>query len=361
MAGEEPSENLVPSAECSRLRLRQQRDPDFGKPSLPNPSPPPMERTKVDDTPGKSVLETVISTLPKEGGPRFPQERSSEDDLVVGIKRLDRGTDKVKLPTGKLRNRQPEPEACDDFAGNGDDVHDIPGLSPSSIVEVACTKTRENACLALAVVENFGPQVIENEDHQPSYIAICIENKKNIDVFKRALMLHFKRKFQVRYSITETLSDTRSDPMQAPQNETGQRHIRAEWEANEQKQLQFFAKQFSEQKKKRPEHLRRSKAGQPKRMGADVQVTFGLHKTEKSRQRNRNSATISPMLNNQPCHPRHADFHNLIQDQMAEFEESYLAEVSKEPEKVCEKFIEHPKKFHIIAYSLGRSVPDCVQ
>lgn len=356
MEKDEPPENVGLISRRLRLSLPQ-GDSNAQQPLLPRAN---TEAVEVVNTLGKRKTEAMVSAAPWEDHLQFPQERSSRDFLFDGNSRL--GVDAAQLRPKRLRLWQ---RATDDRDDNDEDDQDMSEVNPRSIAEVIYAENRKKARLAHAVFEKFGPKVIKPLYQEPSDTAICHENMKKFQVFKKSLMLHLKRKAQEREGKAGHSSDTSNQLMQARRNGTCQRYSSEEWKAKEQKYRQFFETQFAELKKKRQEQVLLAKAGQRKRRGADMQLILGVQEQDRSEKRRKlNCAVLPPLRTDEQRTLPHGDFESLVEDPMAELKKHQLTKKWNVKEKTIfrEKFIEHPKNFGMIASSLdGKSVADCVE
>lgn len=145
--------------------------------------------------------EAISPTLPGEDGrpPLSPQGRSSKDDLLNAINRLDREIAQVESQTNKLRKKQQELEANNPADSKKDSQETAP-IEPKqlSVAQVVYSENRKKAQLAHAALDNLGPKVDLPMYNQPSDTAIYHENKKKFQEFRKSLMIYFKRRAQER-------------------------------------------------------------------------------------------------------------------------------------------------------------------
>ncbi|KAH9362604.1 hypothetical protein HPB48_015482 [Haemaphysalis longicornis] len=403
MARKEPSQNVVPMVESHQLSLQQ--DDAYPEQSLlRDPSPSLTERIQDPKNPGESKIG-LFSTLSGEDGGRSPQEHPSKDNPLEEINILDVEMDQAEPYNDNLHEWQREPEIFDDFADDDEggqdiavnpqravksvheDVQGTPAVNPGGIARVIYAENKRKACLAHAVLDSLGPKVIEPLYYEPSDTDIYHENRKKFQVFKQALMLYFKRKAQEREGGAENLSGTCNQMMEPSQNEMGQKGSNGELEASEQQQqqrhhphhnqppqqqppqqqppqLQFFEKQSPDLKKQRQEQPRIAKPRKRERVSADMQVIKGFYEQLKAEHRERSRAIIPPLRTGREHSPCHETFQTLVEDPLAELKERQSTNAWDDQEKNIfrEKFIEHPKKFHIIASYLDKkSAADCVE
>ncbi|KAH9362328.1 hypothetical protein HPB48_017980 [Haemaphysalis longicornis] len=289
----------MPVGKRARLSL-QPDDPDTKQHLLPDTLSPPIEWMEHHDRPRESQAEAMLSTLPGEDGRRFQQEHSIEDDPLDEIDIVDVETDQAELHTSDLRKRHP-----DDVA-DVEDSQDIPAMNHRGISEVVYAENKEKTRIAYAVLDTSGP--VEPVYHQPSDTAIHRENKKNYLEFRETLTPNFNAKARERQGRAEHLSSACN-----------------EWQE---------------------------------------QLRLSLQEQLREERRKRSSAIIPPLLTDDERSSCDVDLQSLVEDPLAELKKSYLTNVWDDQEKTIfrEKFIEHPKKFGIIASYLDRkSVADCVQ
>ncbi|KAH9375617.1 hypothetical protein HPB48_016048 [Haemaphysalis longicornis] len=318
---------------------------------------------EVGEPHGESQREAMFSALPVEDGWRLLPECSPGDDLGDATKRQDVGTDHVELHTSQLSMRQPELEASEDFAGNGEDIQETPAVNPGGIARVIYAENKKKPRLAQAVFDNLGPKLMEPLYCQPSDTALHTENKKEYKELRKKLMLHFERRAQEGRSRADPSPDTPKQPTRASPNETGQKGNSAYWKVTEQKQRQFSEEQqFPVLKKKRQEYQRLPKAGQRECMGAGMQVIIGLHQPEKKCAK-RNCAIIPPLLTDQAEAPVPRRLRTSGSGPVGGAETEPPDHVWDDRERKIsrENFIENLKQFGVTASYLDKkSVADCI-
>ncbi|KAL1467025.1 hypothetical protein MTO96_005888 [Rhipicephalus appendiculatus] len=136
--------------------------------------------------------------------------------------------------------------------------------------------------------------------------------------------------------------------------------------AKDQKQREFFEKQFPELKKQREDRERFSRAGQRVRSEAELEeIMDGLQEQENEDRKMRSYAVVPPILVDvRSRRPRYLNRNSLVEDLSAEYKDRQLNNIWTEQEKEIfrEKYLQHPKNFGVIASHLERkSVADCVQ
>ncbi|XP_049519814.1 uncharacterized protein LOC119446052 isoform X4 [Dermacentor silvarum] len=313
--------------------------------------------------------EAISPTLPGEDGrpPLSPQGRSSKDDLLNAINRLDREIAQVESQTNKLRKKQQELEA-NNPADSKKDAQDTAPIEPKqlSVAQVVYSENRKKAQLAHAALDNLGPKVDLPMYNQPSDTAIYHENKKKFHEFRKSLTIYFKRRAQEREAREKYLTDTYNQLMQAWLRKMEKRENNAARKAKDQKQREFFEKQFPELKKQREDRERFSRAGQRVRSEAELEeIMDGLQEQENEDRKMRSYAVVPPILVDvRSRRPRYLNRNSLVEDLSAEYKDRQMQNVWTDQEKEIfrEKYLQHPKNFGVIASYLERkSVADCVQ
>lgn len=313
--------------------------------------------------------EAISPTLPGEDGrpPLSPQGRSSKDDLLSAINRIDREIAQVESQTNKLRKKQQELEA-NNPADSKKDTQETAPIEPKqlSVAQVVYSENRKKAQLAHATLDNLGPKVDLPMYNQPSDTAIYHENKKKFHEFRKSLMIYFKRRAQEREAREKYLTDTYNQLMQAWLKKMDKRENNAARKAKDQKQREFFEKQFPELKKQREDRERFSRAGQRVRSEAELEeIMDGLQEQENEDRKMRSYAVVPPILVDvRSRRPRYLNRNSLVEDLSAEYKDRQLNNIWTEQEKEIfrEKYLQHPKNFGVIASHLERkSVADCVQ
>ncbi|EEC11848.1 hypothetical protein IscW_ISCW008711, partial [Ixodes scapularis] len=219
---------------------------------------------------------------------------------------------------------------------------------------------------AHATMDSLGPKVELPMYNQPSDTAIYHENKKKFQEFRKNLTLYFKKRAQERESREKYLTDTYNQLMQAWLKKMDKRENNAARKAKDQKQREFFEKQFPELKKQREDRERFSRAGQRVRSEAELEeIMDGLQEQENEDRKMRSYAVVPPiLLDVRQRRVRYLNRNSLVEDLSSDYKERQMHNLWTDQEKELfrEKYLQHAKNFSIIASYLERkSVADCVQ
>ncbi|CAN7937674.1 unnamed protein product, partial [Ixodes hexagonus] len=313
-------------------------------------------------------VEAISPTLPSEDGrPDLSPQRSSKDELLTAINKLDREIAQVESQTTKLKKKQQELEASSP-ADSKKDAQDTAPSEPKqlSIAQIIYSENRRKAHHAHATMDSLGPKVELPMYNQPSDTAIYHENKKKFQEFRKNLTLYFKKRAQERESREKYLTDTYNQLMQAWLKKMDKRENNAARKAKDQKQREFFEKQFPELKKQREDRERFSRAGQRVRSEAELEeIMDGLQEQENEDRKMRSYAVVPPiLLDVRERRVRYLNRNSLVEDLSSDYKERQMHNIWTDQEKELfrEKYLQHAKNFSIIASYLERkSVADCVQ
>ncbi|XP_064459282.1 nuclear receptor corepressor 1-like isoform X2 [Ornithodoros turicata] len=305
-------------------------------------------------------VEAISPTLPNE-------DRTSKDELLNAINKLDREIAQVESQTNKLKKKQQELEASSPADSKKYSQETAPNEPKQlSIAQIIYSDNRKKAQQAHATLDNLGPRVDLPMYNQPSDTAVYHENKKKFQEFRKSLTVYFKKRIQERESREKYLMDTYSQLMQAWLKKMEKRENNAARKVRELKQREFFEKQFPELKKQREDRERFSRAGQRVRSEAEMEeIMDGLQEQENEDRKMRSYAVVPPiLLDSRQRHVRYLNKNSVVEDLSVEYKDRQMQNVWSEQEKEIfrEKYLQHPKNFGIIASYLERkSVADCVQ
>lgn len=202
--------------------------------------------------------------------------------------------------------------------------------------------------------------------NQPSDNAIYLENKNQFLLFKKRLLLYFKKRHQEKQAREKYLTQTYEKMMQIWLKKLEKKETVVVKKAKDAKMREYFEKQFPELKKQREDKERFSRVGQRIRSDAELEeIMDGLQEQELEDKKMRSYAVIPPII----MDSRHKQYrfinkNGLIEDPLNEFKERQMLNVWTEQEKDIfrERFLQHPKNFGVIANYIERKTSaDCVQ
>uniref|UniRef100_A0A1Z5L1C9 Glycosyltransferase n=1 Tax=Ornithodoros moubata TaxID=6938 RepID=A0A1Z5L1C9_ORNMO len=168
--------------------------------------------------------------------------------------------------------------------------------------------------------------------NQPSDTAVYHENKKKFQEFRKSLMLYFKKRIQEREAREKYLMDTYSQLMQAWLKKMEKRENNAARKVREQKQREFFEKQFPELKKQREDRERFSRAGQRVRSEAEMEeIMDGLQEQENEDRKMRSYAVVPPILQDlRQRHVRYVNKNSVVEDLSVEYKDRQMQKTAAE-------------------------------
>lgn len=315
-------------------------------------------------------VEAISPTLPTDDLQQdLSPHRSSKDELLQAINRIDREINQVETQTTKLKKRKQELEAeANKPPDTKQVIQEISTSEPKqmSIAQIIYSENRKKAQQAHALLEKLGPKVDLPMYNQPMDTQIHHENRRKFMIFKKSLIQYFKRKYQERQIRENYLTETYSQFMQVWLKKIEKKENNANRRAKEAKVREFFEKQFPELKKQREDKERFSRVGQRIRSDAELEeIMDGLQEQEMEDKKMRSYAVIPPiLLDSKQQRLQFINKNGLVEDPMAEYKERQMLNIWTDQEKEIfrEKYLQHSKNFGLIATYLERkSVADCVQ
>ncbi|XP_022245762.1 uncharacterized protein LOC106462725 isoform X3 [Limulus polyphemus] len=315
-------------------------------------------------------VEAISPTLPGEDSRiSLSPQRTSKDELLQSINKIDREIAQVEHQVTNLRKKQLELEA---EASQPSDTRKKPQealVSESkqlSIAQLIYSDNRKKAQKAHGLLEHLGPSIHLPLYNQPSDIAVYHENKRSFTSLKKKLLNYLMKTQQERQLRDTYLTENYTKLMQAWLKKMEKRESSGNRKVKETKQREFFEKQFPELRKQREDKERFSRVGQRVRSEAELEeIVDGIHEQELEDKKMKSYAVIPPILLDQ--RQRRIKFLNnngFVEDPMAEYQQRQLLNMWTDHEKEIfrEKYLQHPKNFVFIASYLERkSVNDCVQ
>ncbi|XP_011702384.1 PREDICTED: nuclear receptor corepressor 1, partial [Wasmannia auropunctata] len=328
--------------------------------------------------------EAISPTLPEPNTQEDAQYRSTKDDLLQQIGKVDREIAKRENQLNMLRKRLKELE---ETANKPLEVKDTEEQSQQpkhqSMAQKVYAENRRKAEEAHRLLERLGPKVELPLYNQPSDTSVYQENRTRHQTCMRArLIARLRREHSERASLHRQQSQTYAILVQEWHRKVERLEATQKRKSKETKNREFFEKVFPELRKQREDKERFNRVGARIKSEADLEeIMDGLQEQEeetlqdlknsiKARQmedkKMRSYAVIPPLLLD--AKQRRIAFQNrngLLQPEELEalHSERKLINVwsSVEHELFKEKYLQHPKNYGVIAQSLEhKSVPDCV-
>ncbi|XP_026830889.1 uncharacterized protein LOC105284432 isoform X2 [Ooceraea biroi] len=317
--------------------------------------------------------EAISPTLPEPNTQEDAQYRSSKDDLLQQIAKVDREISKRETQMNMLRKRLKELEeaANKPLEATGLKRHiEEQSQQPKhqSLAQKIYAENRRKAEEAHRLLERLGPKVELPLYNQPSDTNVYQENRTQHQTCMRTrLVARLRREHVERTSLHQQQSQTYAILVQEWHRRVERLESTQKRKSKETKNREFFEKVFPELRKQREDKERFNRVGARIKSEADLEeIMDGLQEQEMEDKKMRSYAVIPPLLLD--ARQRRIAFQNrngLLQPEELEalHNERKLINVwsSVEHELFKEKYLQHPKNFGVIAQSLEhKSVPDCV-
>ncbi|XP_018044022.1 PREDICTED: uncharacterized protein LOC108684288 isoform X1 [Atta colombica] len=313
--------------------------------------------------------EAISPTLPEPSTQEDAQYRSTKDDLLQQIGKVDREIAKRENQLNMLRKRLKDLE---ETANKPLEVKDTEEQSQQpkhqSMAQKVYAENRRKAEEAHRLLERLGPKVELPLYNQPSDTSVYQENRTRHQTCMRArLIARLRREHAERASLHRQQSQTYAILVQEWHRKVERLEATQKRKSKETKNREFFEKVFPELRKQREDKERFNRVGARIKSEADLEeIMDGLQEQEMEDKKMRSYAVIPPLLLD--AKQRRIAFQNrngLLQPEELEalHSERKLINVwsSVEHELFKEKYLQHPKNYGVIAQSLEhKSVPDCV-
>ncbi|XP_040579178.1 uncharacterized protein Smr isoform X2 [Lepeophtheirus salmonis] len=347
---------------------------DLGHPNQISSSPAPSLSTplRIDtrepnkDSGYHPQVEAISPTGPEASAER-DELRSTKDDLLQKITKVDREIAKAESQIAKLKKKQQELEDAANRPST-DAIEEDEKPKNQSIAQIIYAENRKKARDAHAMLDKLAPHNELPLYNQPSDTVSYHENKRNHAHFKKQLVEYFKKRNEERESrerhMTETYSKLTTQWLKKVEKLENSKKRREK----EQRARDLYEKIFPELRKQREDKERDHRLGTrgAVRSEADIEnVIERLQEQELENKKMHSYAVIPPLL--LPQEERRRKFINnngLILDPLKEYEDRKYLNIWTEEEKQTfkERFLQHPKNFGVIAQSLERkNVSDAVQ
>ncbi|CAB4057904.1 Nuclear receptor corepressor 2,Nuclear receptor corepressor 1 [Lepeophtheirus salmonis] len=339
---------------------------DLGHPNQISSSPAPSLSTplRIDtrepnkDSGYHPQVEAISPTGPEASAER-DELRSTKDDLLQKITKVDREIAKAESQIAKLKKKQQELEDAANRPST-DAVEEDEKPKNQSIAQIIYAENRKKARDAHAMLDKLAPHNELPLYNQPSDTVSYHENKRNHAHFKKQLVEYFKKRNEERESrerhMTETYSKLTTQWLKKVEKLENSKKRREK----EQRARDLYEKIFPELRKQREDKERDHRLGTrgAVRSEADIEnVIERLQEQELENKKMHSYAVIPPLL--LPQEERRRKFINnngLILDPLKEYEDRKYLNIWTEEEKQTfkERFLQHPKNFGVIAQSLER-------
>ncbi|XP_047999669.1 nuclear receptor corepressor 2-like [Leguminivora glycinivorella] len=360
----------------------------LGTAYLPPPAPPAHHPPPADPPPFKKIrltaerhqplrvdtrepvnsygaVEVLSPNPPSEPTVEEQSFRTTKDELIQQISKVDREMALSEAMLAKLKKKQEELEQTATKPAAAAEPEEAPPRH-RSLAQNIYAENRKKAASAHAVLAHLGPPVLYPLYNQPQDTEVYHENIRKHRGFKKRLVEHVRRLRLEAEKREDALAEEYSKravewARRVERIEQGQKR-----KAKDARNREFFEKVFPELRKQREERERFNRLGARVKSEAELEeIADGLHEQEHEVKKMRSLTVVPPLLRDprDPA-PVYKDTNRRCMDMEAEHKELEHKNVWTTPERDLfkEKYLQHPKNFVQIASFLPRkSVGDCVR
>ncbi|XP_054281476.1 uncharacterized protein LOC128999132 isoform X3 [Macrosteles quadrilineatus] len=361
---------VVPSTQTSTM---QDLGPSVKKIRLGEPKPELQQQLRIEtrQEPAPAYnpqVEAISPTGPSDNVVEDANFRSTKDDLLQQISKVDREISKTESAILKLKKKEQElaEAACQPDEKKDEEEDRSQQPKHQSLAQKIYAENRRKAQKAHLEMEKLGPKVDLPLYNQPSDTAVYHENKRRHAAFRKRLLDHLRTTKEEKETREKNLTQTYSRMMQEWHRKIEKIENSAKRKAKDAKNREFFEKVFPELRKQREDRERFNRVGNRIKSEADLEeIMDGLQEQEMEDKKMKSYAVVPPLLfDARQRRYGYIDNNGKIEDLAAEYKEHQLSNVWTKEEKEIfkEKFLQHPKNFGVIASYLDRkSACDCVQ
>ncbi|CAH4030599.1 unnamed protein product [Pieris brassicae] len=311
-----------------------------------------------------STVEVLSPNPPSEPTIEDQNFRTTKDDLLQQISKVDREMALSETTLAKLKKKQEELEQSASKPAAAAEPEEAPPRH-RSLAQCIYADNRKRAAAGHAALAHLGPAVTYPLYNQPQDTLVYHENIRRHKTFRRRLSLHLNNlrvEAEKREdALAEVYSRRAADWMRRVERiEQGQKR-----KVKDARNREFFEKVFPELRKQREERERLLRLGARVKSEAELEeIADGLHEQEHEDKKMRSLTVVPPLLRD-PSLPRlPLDVNQRKIDMETEHKELQLRNVWSPVEKDLfrDKFLQHPKNFGQISSFLPRkTVRDCVR
>lgn len=345
-----------------------QEHPPFKKIRLsaerPNNSHQPLRVDTREPVNSYNTVE-VLSPNPPSEPPEDQTLRTTKDDLLQQISKVDREMALSDAQLSKLKKKQEELEQAANKPARVIEPDESP-LVHRDLAQCVYAENRKKAAAAHNLLSHLGTPLKLPLYNQPRDTAVYHENIKNFRFFRKRLAQHiFKMKKDVA-ARRQTVADDYTERATEWTKTLERAEAAQKRRAKDARNREFFEKVFPELRKQREERERFNRLGARVKSEAELEeIADGLHEQEHEDKKMRSLTVIPPLLMYPPHDNAHyTDTNRQCLDMEAEHKQLLLCNVwtTAEKEVFKEKYLQHPKNFGMIASYLSRkNVRDCVR
>ncbi|PZC77189.1 hypothetical protein B5X24_HaOG203667 [Helicoverpa armigera] len=322
-----------------------------------------------------STVEVLSPNPPSEPTMEDQSFRTTKDDLLQQISKVDREMALSESTLSKLKKKQEELEQTASKPARAEEPEEtVP--RHRSLAQCVYAENRKKismdnkrqmqASSAHAVLSHLGPPVLYPLYNQPQDTEVYHENIRKHRTFRKRLAEHIRKlKLEAEKredALAEAYSRRAAEWLRRVERiEQGQKR-----KAKDARNREFFEKVFPELRKQREERERFNRLGARVKSEAELEeIADGLHEQEHEDKKMRSLTVVPPLLRDpSDTTPVYIDTNRRCMDMESEHKELQLRNVWSQAERELfrEKYLQHPKNFGQIASFLPRkSVRDCVR
>lgn len=328
--------------------------------------PPLRIDTRESKEPGYHPQVEAISPTPDDRTTERDDVRSTKEDLLQKISKVDREIAKAESQIAKLKKKQHELEdAANKPSTDSSSEENTPNQSLAQMVYSDNRRKAEESHAALNKLSARNELPLYN---QPSDTEQYINNKKNYTVFKKKLVEYFKKAQAERERNENEMVITYSKLAARWNKKVDRIENSRKRKEREAKCREMYEKMFPELRKQREDKERDARLGTRGVVKSDADfedVIERLQEQENEDKKMHSYAVIPPLLLPSDLIKRKfTNTNGLIPDPMVIYNDRKYVNMWTDQEKEIfkERFLLHPKNFGAIAQYLERkTVADCVQ
>nr|XP_022902723.1 uncharacterized protein LOC111415336 [Onthophagus taurus] len=311
-------------------------------------------------------VEAISPTIPDHIQQEDQLFRTTKDELLQQISRVDRQISKAESEIIKLREKQTELEESAKKPKGKQKVEEETQQKHQSLAQQIYAENRRKAQNAHSKLDALGPKADWPMYNQPSDAPVYHENKRKNVAFKRRLLDYFKKRHAEKDGRNLHLIETYSKMMQDWHRKVEKTESSSKRKTKEVKNREFFERVFPELRKQREDKERFNRVGARIKSEADMEeIMDNLQEQVLEDKKMRSYAVIPPvMLDGKERKLVYQNNNGCVEDMAAVHKSRQFLNVWTQAEKEVfkEKYLQHPKNFYLIASCLEKkSVADCVQ
>ncbi|XP_076255294.1 nuclear receptor corepressor smrter isoform X3 [Rhynchophorus ferrugineus] len=328
-----------------------------------------VQPLRIDTRPGtyNPQVEAISPTFPEQVSQEDQAFKTTKDELIQQISKVDREILKVEQQIVILKKKQAELEEVANKPSVKSEVEEDSQPKHQSLPQKIYAENRKKAQSAHAQLDSLGPKVQRPLYNQPTDTTVFHENNRRNVMNKKRLLEYFKKKHSNKYARNNQLTGTYSKLMQEWLRKVDKVESSTKRKVKEAKNREFFEKVFPELRKQREDKERFNRVGARVKSEADMEeIMDNLQEQALEDKKMRSYAVIPPILMDpKERRIKYTNNNNFIEDMEPVYKSRQYLNIwtASEKETFKEKYLQHPKNFYQISQALGerKSVSECVQ